>query len=256
MVEPFLQPVDAKARRLAKTLLRTARWGALACLEPETEIPLASRVSVAPAMDGAPVMLISQLSSHFAALEADPRCSLLLGEPGRGDPLAHPRITIIATARRLGDDLGRSQLRHRFLSRHPKAALYIDFADFALWRLEPQRAALNGGFGKAFALTATDLTTDLTACGELQAQEASAVDHMNDDHRDALAAYATGLLKQPPGDWRLASLDPEGLDLVLGDRLARLWFEPPLANSAELRPRLVDLARQARAAQGGNHSTS
>ena len=90
-----LQPVDDSARRLSKTLIRTARQAALGTIDPTDGSPFVSRVSLATAMDGSPVFLISRLSGHFANLESDPRCSLLVGEPGKGDPLAHPRITFL-----------------------------------------------------------------------------------------------------------------------------------------------------------------
>lgn len=238
------QPVSEDAIRLAKTLLRTERYGALAVLEPGTGTPLASRVSLATDPSGAPLILISQLSAHFGALEADGRCSLLLGSPGKGDPLAHPRMTLVARAERLDGD-ARMAARSRFLARHPKAELYADFGDFAFWRLEPERAALNGGFAQAFDLTAEHLMTEVHPA--LAAMEAGAVAHMNEDHADALALYAEVLLGQPAGTWRLATFDAEGLDLIDGDRVARLWFEPALRSEAELRPRLVALAKRARA---------
>ena len=74
--------------------------------------------------------------------------------------------------------------------------------------------------------------------------EAGAVGHMNEDHRDAIKHYAETLLGQAQGDWQLASLDAEGMDLVLGDDVARLWFDPPLGAAKELRPRLVQLAKR------------
>ena len=135
-----------------------ARHGALAVLEPGSGWPMASRVALALDADGAPIILISGLSAHTPALEADGRCTLLAGEPGAGDPLAHPRLTLFATARKLARDSPEGQrARERYLQAQPKAALYADFGDFAFWRLEPARASLNGGFGKAFALTAADL---------------------------------------------------------------------------------------------------
>jgi putative heme iron utilization protein len=48
-------------------------------------------------------------------------------------------------------------LRAHWLKGHPKAALYIDFADFAFVRLTPESALLNGGFGRAFRLSPEDL---------------------------------------------------------------------------------------------------
>lgn len=238
-----LQPVDDDARAQAGRLMRLAAHGSLAVLEPMTGHPLASRVSLATEVSGAPVFLISQLSAHFGALEADPRASLLVGEPGRGDPLAHARITVIGRAEKLAD-AARAAARDRFLRRHPKAALYADFADFAFWRLTPERASLNGGFGRAYALAASDLLAE--EIPDLAAMEPDAVAHMNEDHADAVAAYATGLLQAEPGPWRLTGLDADGLDLALGDEIRRLDFPRRLTKSEEVRPLLITLARQAR----------
>ena len=83
-----LREVDPESRRLAKTLMRTSHYASLACLHPDTGIPLASQINVATDMLGHICFLISQLSAHFGALEADPRCSVLLGVPGKGDPAA------------------------------------------------------------------------------------------------------------------------------------------------------------------------
>ncbi|MBV9076184.1 MAG: DUF2470 domain-containing protein, partial [Methylobacteriaceae bacterium] len=75
-----------------------------------------------------------------------------------------------------------------------------------------------------------------------------AVAHLNDDHADALALYATKLAGAPAGRWRATGLDPEGLDLLAGDLTARLRFPEPVRDAGALRSRLVEFARQARAA--------
>ncbi|MEO1612966.1 MAG: pyridoxamine 5'-phosphate oxidase family protein, partial [Pseudomonadota bacterium] len=145
------QQVDEEARRLAKGLARAARFGALATLDPETGAPAASRTSLATLIDGRPVFLISRLSAHFGALEADPRASLLVGEPGGGDPLKHPRLAIAGAASMLeGEE--REAARRRFVARHGYAALYEGFADFAYWSLRPDRGTLVGGFARAYRL--------------------------------------------------------------------------------------------------------
>lgn len=239
-----LQPVTPEAVRQAKTLLRTERSGALAVLDPATGAPMASRVALATDQAGAPTILISQLSPHFASLEADPRCSLMLGLPGKGDPLAHPRIMVQAKAEKLHSD-DRAQVRSRFISRNPKAALYADFGDFAFWRLTPLGAALNGGFAKAFELSADDLLCP-TDSG-LSEMEEGAVSHMNEDHLDAIKLYAEVLARAPEADWTLATLDLEGMDMIAGDLVSRVWFDPPLTAGSELRVRLVDMAKAARA---------
>lgn len=149
-----IRPTDDEARALARGLIDEARHGALGVIDPETGAPMVTRISVVPGPDGVPLTLVSTLSSHTAALDANPACSLLLGEPGdRGDPLTHPRLTLQAQA----EEADKTALRAHYLRLYPKAQLYYDFGDFRLLRLVPVTAFLNGGFGKAYRMTPGDL---------------------------------------------------------------------------------------------------
>lgn len=243
-----IRPTDATARGLAKTLLRSARSAALATLTPEGH-PFASLTSLATDVDGTPLILISALSGHTGNLEADPRASLLLAPGGKGDPLAHPRITLLARAQKIERDSedGR-RIRRRFLARQPKASLYADFPDFSFFALKLERASLNGGFGKAYELEAADLMSDCAQAGALIEAEEGAVEHMNADHADAIRLYATALLGAKDGAWRISGLDPDGCDLALGDKALRLNFDEPVTSPDGLRKTLVALAGKARAA--------
>lgn len=227
----------------AKLLLRSIRAGALATLDRASGFPFASLVTVATDHDGAPLLLLSRLSAHTRNLEHDPRASILLAQTGKGDPLAHPRLTVIGRAAIASE----TRVRARFLARHPKAALYAGFADFAFWRLEIEAAHLNGGFARAANLTADEIRTDLSGAEELAGIETSAVEHMNADHRDALGLYATRLARAPQADWRATGLDPEGLDLAAGDLTARIPFERRVTSGTDLRRLLKEMADQARA---------
>ncbi|MEM9634921.1 MAG: DUF2470 domain-containing protein [Pseudomonadota bacterium] len=242
-----IRPTDDQARRMAKDLMRCARFGALAAIEADTGLPLASRVAVATDIDGTPVILTSLLSGHTAAIRNNSSCSLLVGEPGKGDPLAHPRVSLFCNA--LPIERGgpvHARIKRRYLARHPKAELYVDFGDFAFFRLEPSRASLNGGFGKAFELQQEDLLAPIDDLDGWSDMEAGAVSHMNEDHRDAIKLYAEVLCGGESANWKIACLDPEGIDLVSGDRIERLWFAEPLSKPGDVRPTLVALALQAR----------
>ena len=150
-----IRPTDDDARALARGLIRDARFGALGVREPGTGMPMVTRIALVPGPDGLPLTLISTLSGHTGALDADPACSLLLGEPGaKGDPLTHPRLTLQARA----EAADKAALRDHYLAHYPKAQLYFDFTDFRMVRFAPVAAYLNGGFGKAYTLTPEDLT--------------------------------------------------------------------------------------------------
>ena len=153
-----IRPTDDEARQLACALIRAARFGALATLERGTGFPVATRVALATDTDGTPVTLVSRLSNHTANILADPRASLLIGEPGKGDPLTHPRVTLFTQAREVArGGEAHARLRDRFLAANPKAKLYVDFGDFLFVALDIERASLNGGFGKAYELTREDV---------------------------------------------------------------------------------------------------
>ena len=243
-----LREIDDQACRQAKTLIRTSRFASLSCLDAITQSPLVSQVNVAADIDGAPVFLISSLSSHFSALGRDPRCALLLGVPGKGDPAAHPRISVMGHAYRVEQPVDIDRIRRRFLARHPKSSLYVDFADFAFWRLEPAQAALNGGFGKAYEMSADHILSAQEIFPDLDHLEAAAIAHMNSDHSDAVALFAVQSMQQKPGNWQIVSLDCEGFELMLGDKVARLWFDAPLTSQDDLRLQLTGLAQSAKQA--------
>src|SRR6201984_135077 len=109
---------------IAKALLRMTRAGALATIDRNTGHPFGSLVNVATDSDGSPLILISRLSSHTANLEGDRRASVLLAPAGKGDPPAHPRLTMLGRFVKIARDaLDEARLRRRFLARHPKAEL-------------------------------------------------------------------------------------------------------------------------------------
>ena len=149
---------DDEARALARSLL-AADHAALAVIDPTDGTPGISRIAFGLDPQGCPITLVSSLAPHFAALRANPACALLLGAPGeKGDPLTHPRLMVKAVAQFIAPDAPeRPALRDHWLTGHPKARLYVDFADFAFVRLAPVSALLNGGFARAYRLTPGDL---------------------------------------------------------------------------------------------------
>jgi heme iron utilization protein len=233
---------DFNPSRTAKRLLREAGKGALATLSPGGA-PYASLVTIACAADGAPILLLSRLARHTANLGADPRVSLLLEEERARDPLEGARVSLSGTLSRTED----LSARRRFLARHPSAEAYAGFSDFGFWRMEMSGAHLVAGFGRIADLKAGDLSTSLSAAERLIEAEEGAVAHMNEDHRDAIALYATKLLGDEAGNWRIVSLDPEGCDLMLGGRARRLEFPQRVAEAGALREVMVRLAQKARA---------
>jgi putative heme iron utilization protein len=123
---------------------------------------------VAVAVDplGRPLLLLSKLAEHTTNLVHRREASLLLSELHCGllgrepqeDPLALGRVTILGLCAPVADE-EREGVRATFLAHQPSAARYVDFADFAFYRLEPTALRWVGGFGRMSWVTADDYRT-------------------------------------------------------------------------------------------------
>jgi putative heme iron utilization protein len=223
---------------LARRLLRAIPVGALATLAKDTLYPFATLTSAATCSDGAPLLLLSGLAHHTKNLRADARASLLLAESGKGDPLAHPRLTVVGRMEPIVD----VQARERFLRRHPKASLYADFADFGFWRLAPEAAHLNGGFARAADYTWAEMMTPVAAAGALIAAEEEILDEINGQAKELRGKLAAAAGEDKLSHWRAVAIDPDGLDLASSRGGARLGFAQPALNPAQWRAALASFA--------------
>ena len=237
---------DFDAARLARSLLRRSRQGALATLTPGSGDPYCSLVNVASHPDGSPILLISRLALHTRNLLGDGRLSLMLDERVEGDPLEGSRIMLAGVAEQAsGDDV--AILRRRYLNAHPSSEVFVNFKDFSFFRIRPTGAHLVAGFGRIVDLKPEQFLTDISDGASLLEAEQGALDHMNADHREAMNLYATKLLGAKSADWRCTGCDPEGIDLQAGSITLRLDFPRRIVTPAALRQVLKQFADQARA---------
>lgn len=235
-----IRETDEEARRLGRRLLRGARYASLAVIDAQTGFPAVSRALLGIDLDGVPVILVSDLASHTVALKQDPRCSIMTGEPGKGDPLAHARITVFCRAESVDrDSVDHARIRDRFIARHRKAELYVDFADFRFFRLVPSHAALNGGFGKAYALTAPELTIINPSFAAEWLHLQKLVGRMTAE----ADAAALALKAKEIGDWTISGVDMAGFDLIRGDILLRYEFDEPISGPNEIIDRISNFAK-------------
>ena len=234
---------------LARTLASAVGTGTLCTVSSEGDgHPYGSFVTYG-LDEGAPVFLVSVLAEHTKNLQGDARCSLLVAQPGEGDPLARPRVTLVGKAQQLDRGTASEAARAAFLAAHPNASYYVDFTDFSFWRMGVESLRYIGGYGRMSWVEA----------GDWQAAEADPIapaahriiSHMNDDHADTMVLYCRALSRA--GDTSSAtmvSVDRYGFEMSAvtekGPRPIRLAFSRPIATAKEARQELVALAKQAR----------
>jgi hypothetical protein len=225
----------ATARRLMRSLDRAT------LATSQDGWPYASLVLTAVDHDASPLLLLSDLAEHSKNLKRDSRASLLFdGTAGLEDPLTGARVTVLGDAKPVDD----ARLLARFTARHPSAAGYAGFADFHLYRLDIARAHLVAGFGRIHAIAAQALRSP--AAPALAAAESGILEHMNDDHAEAIDLYATRLGGAQGSGWRMTGVDPQGIDLRRGGAVVRLDVPAPVGDAEGARAALIRLARQAR----------
>jgi putative heme iron utilization protein len=237
----------------ARTLVHLGQTGTLATVSRRhSGHPFASVMPYAVDAQGRPLFLISTMAMHTHNLLADPRASLLVTQPGwSGDPLAGGRVTLMGQAIRL-PEAEVEAARAAYLARHERASFWVDFEDFAFWRLDLMDVYFVGGFA---AMDWVSAETYLAATPDPLAEAAAGiVEHMNADHAEALVAYARAFAGEPADEATMTAVDRLGFRLRVrsGDRLhgVRIAFPREIRTAGDARVVLIEMVREARARLG------
>jgi heme oxygenase (biliverdin-IX-beta and delta-forming) len=235
----------------ARTLVAGIRTGTLSTIAKEPAgFPYGSFVTFA--MEGAnPVFFISELAEHTKNWRADARASLLVAEGGEGDPLAKGRVTLIGHGRRLDHGSERDAAMHAYLTAHPNAEYYIDYADFGFWKLGVEGVRYIGGYGRMSWVDIEDWRT--SAPDPIAPHAAAIIEHMNADHADTMVSYCRVLTRATDtSSATMTSVDRYGFEMSAhtgqGPRPIRLAFSAPITTPEEARREMVALAKRARTA--------
>ena len=224
-----------------RLLLRRAKAATLStALGSAKGWPYGSLVTVAFDYDLSPILLFSTLSDHTRNLSVDNRASLLFEEASRlKNPQTGPRVSILGRINKYSDKI----IAQRFLALHPEAALYSGFGDFSFWKMTISRAHFVGGFAQAVWFEASEIQSE-NSPGINAEIEKSVIEHMNLDHASSINHYANKLLGRSGLGWKMTGIDPDGADLRLGGRTARIEFQQPISSIEDIRKELIRLARK------------
>jgi putative heme iron utilization protein len=233
------EPTFAEQARTLVHLGRTGTLGTLSRRHPGH--PFVSVMPYAPDERGRPLLLISTLAMHTQNLAADPRASLLVAQPG-DDPLALARLTLMGDAGRLAAG-ERPAAREAYLARHPNAIHWVDFDDFAFWRLDVADAYFVGGFGAMDWLTVVGY--EAARPDPLADAAPGIIAHMNRDHADALILYARVLGGLPAEAAEMVAVDRLGFKLRVraadGLHGCRIAFPRDVTSAEQCRAVLIEM---------------
>ncbi len=247
--------------------VHVATLGTLGAKPDLLGFPVNSVVPFALDSNGAPYVLIAHIAAHTQNLKKDTRCNLFIRQGlGEGDPQAQWRASLIGRMEmlvpRADGQTGElhayqtaisedefTELKARYRERVPKSDSYFQTHDFNFWRLNDiVKVRYIAGFGRICWFNGRDLL-GREKSDELAAGAAGAIEHMNDDHTDALELICRNLHGYEPKDIKMTALDSRGFFCETADEPGLIYtsfgYEITLDS---LRKAMIDVTVRARKA--------
>ena len=227
--------------------------------------PACSVVPFALDQEGAPFILIAQIAAHTRNLKADSRASLFIRQGlAAGDPQSQWRATLTGNMERLvvldenseqeteSSDVVISRdeyldLKARYRERVPKSDSYFETHDFGFWRMRAiKKVRYIAGFGRICWFNGAHVLKGSSV--ELSAVAEGAIEHMNEDHLDALALICRAHHKVEPENIRMTALDSRGFFMEHDGTPSRFYTSfGTQIDAEELRVAMVKITRAAKA---------
>ena len=233
----------------ARTLTHIGRVGSLSTLSrKQPGFPFGSVMPYA--LDGGanPIFLISTMAMHTQNIQADPHASLLVTQPdAEGDPLGSSRVTLLGNIA-LVPAAEIAQARELYLARHANSRYWVDFEDFAFYRMEVVDVYYVGGFGVMGWVSAAEYYS--AEPDPLADSAAGIIQHMNADHANALVLLARAIAGIEAQEAAMTSVDRLGFHVRMktqeGARGVRIAFPIEVRTTLDARTVLVDMVAKAR----------
>ncbi len=252
-------PEPSHAER-ARTLLHRQHIGYLSSHSQKLPgFPFGSVMPFALDAAGRPIFLISKMAMHTQNLDREPKASLLVPDAeAMADPLGAARVTLQGETTAV-PDAELEAVRQLYLERHEKARYWVDYKDFGFYRMQVVGIYFVGGFGVMGWVEAGDFAA--AEADPLVDAAAHIIEHMNDDHGDALILLASlddGVREAETAveEATMTAVDRLGfhLRLRMGERYrgCRIAFPQAVGNADETRRVLVDMVRRLR--RQGKHA--
>ena len=196
---------------------------------------------------GSPTFLISAMAMHTQNIKADPRATLLIHErSAKKDSLGLARVSLVGDVEALNEEAS-AAVREPYLDSNPESKYWVNFGDFAFFRLNIIGAYYIGGFGVMGWVEAEDYYS--SAPDPLAAFAQDIIQHMNEDHRPATMMIAKHFAGIDAKDAQLTAVDRLGFNIRVetdeGVRGGRIGFPKEVRDSNEVRKAFIEMVKEA-----------
>lgn len=222
----------------ARRLLRRFRTGVAGTRSVRFEnYPYTAALPFCTDQQGRVVVLVSHLSEHTKAFARDAHVSFTVS-PANPDFRPEARLTVLGRISSFDDEA----VAQRYLRLFPDNRHFLEIGGFRFHAIEPDHVRLIAGFGSAHWIKGSAMLAERYPLADA---EPDILDHMNNDHRDALTRYCRHVHGIDAASAEMAGIDCDGFDVRADDRLYRFDFDPPVRTANDARAALVALSKSA-----------
>lgn len=239
-----------KAIKDARTLLRSSEKAMLSTHSfSKKGYPFGSVTTYMTDHQGHPIIYISHLAQHTKNIKHDNKISLLVSQESNDDINAGARLTLLGHAELVSENECEF-IAEKFYLKFPESRKYQDTHDFNFYRLKVEYVRYIGGFGQIYWL---DCNQFILPIPDWLENEQPAIEHMNEDHKDAMQLMCSYFKKFKADEICMTHLYPDGCAIrANGCQNFFLAYQELAESSKDIRIRLVELTQEARAKTHGS----
>lgn len=227
----------------ARTLVREMHSGVLSTVSLSVKgFPFGSVTPYLMTEDGDLVIYASDIAQHSRNMKADKHVSVCVHDGRQDDSQASARVTILAFAEADSVD---EALQAQYLALFPQAKKYVEAHDFRFYLLRTQRVRYIGGFGEIYWFDQDEWKSHTHT---MASQAQGVIEHMNDDHGDALIDILQYYADISPlaDSVKMLSCFAEGFHVDVDNTTIFIPFLNGISNDYDVRKAMVDLTKTSR----------
>ncbi len=261
---------DENPASLVAQWLEDSKFGTLSTISTAKGLegfPHGSIVPFAISSDGYPYILIAEIAAHTKNLLKSSKSCLFLSHPSPdGDPQSHWRIGIMGNFTRIVsqsriDDLSPEKIEEslivsdeevenmltRYCHRVPSAESYLKTHNFFFWKMNNiERVRYIAGFGRICWIKGQEVVDEISD-PNFQTIKHESIEHMNEDHEDAMLEICEGISKIKPKSVKMIELDPGGIILQTKEPEHKIYYSfGKRIKPDEVRIEIINLLNESR----------
>lgn len=256
-----MKPSKQQSINNARMLLRRTEVGVISSHSKVCDgYPFGSVSTFMSTHEGDVIFYISDLAQHTKNFQHNAKMCLTVfsangSDVGRhsDDPNAEARLSLLGQARRV-EKHEHSSIAERFYRLYPESRKYQKTHDFEFYKMCTERVRFIGGFGDIHWINQDDWRLETP---KWATSEASMIEHMNQDHVDAMQAICASYTNTPVNEVKMLAINPDGAFYKCDDQKpVFIHFEAHAFEPNEVRKALVTQTNAAREKLNLRHSTS